>query len=409
MSGCARLNDFGLTSIADLNCMETSTSEFEATQRWMAPELFRINDEGKSNLSTRGSDVFALAMVTFEVSSVRRGTLCAGSETPSCTFLQVFTGQVPFAEYKTSAMVMKSIVDDERPQRPPKGKKLGLSDEFWEIIRSSLAQEVEKRPPVETFVEFLEKTTPDIAVLKGLAEFDANSEVDIQQLRHIFEYGDNALLGMREAETLVLIEVFDRVGFSIQCLPPSLDHESFLFQVLSSSLNDGTLRSQCLRGLQKVSVRCGLLPKSYWISYSSLAEPHDGSSPTRKVSRTHQRSIDGRLAAVKMVSLDRIENFSAFKHVRHFPSPKRPLPTPFLFGLLQRLCTNAVMWKRLRHPNVVNFLGFGSDYPPFSLVYPWMSNGNLSDYMREHPDTDKLGLVRGYSRRRCRLLNDPEL
>jgi len=178
----------------------------------MAPELFRINDEGKYGHSTRESDIFALAMVTFEVSNMHRGTLCSGSDTP-CTFFQVFTGQVPFAVYKTSAMVMKSIIDGERPQRPPKGKELGLSDEFWEIMQSSLAQEVEKRPPVETFVEFLEKATPDIVMLGELAEFDANSEDDIQRLRHMLEYGDNTLLGMREDEVLVLIEVFDRVGF----------------------------------------------------------------------------------------------------------------------------------------------------------------------------------------------------
>jgi len=64
------------------------------------------------------------------------------------------------------------------------------------------------------------------------------------------------------------------------------------------------------------------------------------------------------------------------------------------------------MWKRLRNPNVVRFLGFGSGSPPFSLVYPWMSNGNLSDYSRDHPDVDKLGLVRGYPRQRRQLPND---
>jgi len=78
-----------------------------------------------------------------------------------------------------------------------------------------------------------------------------------------------------------------------------------------------------------------------------------------------------------------------------FPDLKHLL---FMFPFLQRLCTNAVMWKRLRHPNVVSFLGFGSDSPPFSLVYPWMSNGNLSNYVREHPDVDKLSLVRRRSR-----------
>ena len=64
-------------------------------------------------------------------------------------------------------------------------------------------------------------------------------------------------------------------------------------------------------------------------------------------------------------------------------------------GFLQKLCTSAVMWKRLRHPNVANFLGFDSD-SPFSLVYPWMPKGNLPDYLRSHPDADRLGLVCGY-------------
>ncbi|KAF9646807.1 kinase-like protein, partial [Thelephora ganbajun] len=44
------------------------------------------------------------------------------------------------------------------------------------------------------------------------------------------------------------------------------------------------------------------------------------------------------------------------------------------------------------HPNVASFLGFCSG-SPFSLVYPWMSNGNLSDYLREHLGVDKLGLL----------------
>ena len=56
------------------------------------------------------------------------------------------------------------------------------------------------------------------------------------------------------------------------------------------------------------------------------------------------------------------------------------------------------MWKRLKHPNVANFLGFSSDSPPFPLVYPWMSNGNLSSYLREHPEVDRLSLVSDYPR-----------
>jgi hypothetical protein len=81
---------------------------------------------------------------------------------------------------------------------------------------------------------------------------------------------------------------------------------------------------------------------------------------------------------------------------------------PFSFRLFQKLCTNSVIWKRLKHPNVVSFLGFDSDSPPFSLVYPWMSNGNLSDYLRNHPNVDRLSLVCGYLRQGRQLSGDPD-
>ena len=129
-----------------------------------------------------------------------------------CIPLQVFTGQVPFPDCRTSAVVMKKLIDGERPQRPPKGKKLGLSDNLWEITQSSLAHEAKERPLVGTFIKFLEKAIPDISILKKLAEFNADSEDDIQELRRIFEYGDNTLFGMRDDETLFAIEVFDRVS-----------------------------------------------------------------------------------------------------------------------------------------------------------------------------------------------------
>ena len=115
-------------------------------------------------------------------------------------------------------MVMRRIVKGVRPSRPQKGKKLGLSDELWKLIQSSLVHEAERRPPVSTFVDYLEKATPEIAVLKELVEFDASSEEHIQKLRHMFEYENNTLLGMREEETLAVIEVFDQASLFVHYL-----------------------------------------------------------------------------------------------------------------------------------------------------------------------------------------------
>ena len=115
-------------------------------------------------------------------------------------------------------MVMTRILNGNRPPRPPKGNELGLSDKLWGIIQSSLAHEVEKRPSLSTFVYFLERAIPDIVVLDELTRFDANSEGHVKKLRHVFEYGDNTLLGMREKETLTIVEIFDRVSLLVHCL-----------------------------------------------------------------------------------------------------------------------------------------------------------------------------------------------
>ena len=130
----------------------------------------------------------------------------------------MFTGQVPFPENK-EFVVTRKIAEGERPPRPPKTTKLGLSDELWAVIQSSWAHEAGDRPPLSTLVDLLERDNPEVALLEELKEFDANSEDDVTKLRYMFDYADNALLGMREEESLVLIEVFDRVRFSLHLFP----------------------------------------------------------------------------------------------------------------------------------------------------------------------------------------------
>ena len=49
------------------------------------------------------------------------------------------------------------------------------------------------------------------------------------------------------------------------------------------------------------------------------------------------------------------------------------------------------MWKRLEHKNIVPLLGITSD--PLQLVSNWMPGGDLTEYIKKHPDADRLGLV----------------
>ena len=49
------------------------------------------------------------------------------------------------------------------------------------------------------------------------------------------------------------------------------------------------------------------------------------------------------------------------------------------------------MWRHLTHPNVIPLLGVTID--PSQLISGWVSGGDLTGYITDHPDTGRLGLV----------------
>ena len=51
------------------------------------------------------------------------------------------------------------------------------------------------------------------------------------------------------------------------------------------------------------------------------------------------------------------------------------------------------MWSTLCHPNVLPLLGVMMTDTQFSMVSEWMVNGNISGFVKVHPDVDRLELV----------------
>ena len=51
------------------------------------------------------------------------------------------------------------------------------------------------------------------------------------------------------------------------------------------------------------------------------------------------------------------------------------------------------MWKALQHPNVLPLIGVTMSETQFAMVSDWMSNGNISDYVKAHPEANQLELV----------------
>ena len=61
-----------------------------------------------------------------------------------------------------------------------------------------------------------------------------------------------------------------------------------------------------------------------------------------------------------------------------------------------------VAWKNLSHLNVVPLLGVTAD--PIQLISGWMPDIDLTGYITDHPDTDRLNLVGVLSTVLCDLL-----
>jgi len=63
--------------------------------------------------------------------------------------------------------------------------------------------------------------------------------------------------------------------------------------------------------------------------------------------------------------------------------------------IIGRFCKEVVMWKSLRHPNVLPLIGITMSETRFAMVSDWMVNGNINDFVRAHPKVDRLMLLIG--------------
>jgi hypothetical protein len=53
-------------------------------------------------------------------------------------------------------------------------------------------------------------------------------------------------------------------------------------------------------------------------------------------------------------------------------------------------------WKTLRHPNILPLIGVIMSETQFAMISDWMVHGNINDFVKAHPDANRLELV-GFS------------
>ncbi|KAJ3732802.1 kinase-like domain-containing protein [Lentinula guzmanii] len=127
--GQPRLADFGLTIFADST--RHNTTDQGGTLRWMAPELLYPMPGIECYKRTTASDMYAY------------GCLC----------IEVYTGQVPFADVRSEIMVLEKVLNDEHPGRPSGPNT--MTDELWNLINACWKHDRASRPKSGLVVDHL--------------------------------------------------------------------------------------------------------------------------------------------------------------------------------------------------------------------------------------------------------------
>ncbi|KAK0464744.1 kinase-like domain-containing protein, partial [Desarmillaria tabescens] len=158
----------------------------------------------------------------------------------------------------------------------------------------------------------------------------------------------------------------------MESIPLSL--EMMVIDVLQQELDD----TSCTDGYRTACMKCLLaLSKARNIVPSSLS--------SRDVTREGPYPIGG--GGFADIYKGRLHDTQVcLKVLRIF------IPEKAREKLLRDFCREALVWRQLRHPNILPFLGVNKDLfaPSYCLISPWMVNGNIMSYLEAHPDHDRL-------------------
>ncbi|KAF7373453.1 Kinase-like protein [Mycena sanguinolenta] len=174
-----------------------------------------------------------------------------------------------------------------------------------------------------------------------------------------------------------LISIFNSKDEEDVVLRLEGDPAQYFLDVVQETLDQGLLLEEnhsrmARRMIRKLSERCDMLPSSLFITGVSGREEH----PT----------FGGGYGDIFRASYN--EKPVALKRMRYF------LRGAELRRVHLKFCREALVWKDLRHPHILSFLGIDRNSFPATLcmVSPWMKHGTVMNYLQRqgHANVDKL-------------------
>jgi hypothetical protein len=139
-------------------------------------------------------------------------------------------------------------------------------------------------------------------------------------------------------------------------------------------------RRRCFRGLVKICGEHCILPSSYIIPESKVQKLGDCAVSSGGFSDVWPGMYEEDLAvAIKVIRYCELDDVQKVKKVRYpnlFPrtiGPDHP----------QNFCREVITWKRMSHPNILPLIGVMMNENEYSMVAPWMDNGNVIEFLKD--------------------------
>ena len=284
----------------------------------------------------------------------------------------MLTGAPPFANREKQELACKVVLSDERPSRPSDSESLGITNEIWSLLEICWIKDATSRPTANDVARCLKG-----AVKYWIADpiaFLAGSEAGVQEVIN---------MGHERAQMIAdeLDKVRDRMNVE-------LVGDSNLFPQALDSVGVSTNTEKYLRCLQKLCGASGVFPRSFALN-GGLEKVESAPFARGGFSDVYKATCNGKAVVVKALRIDILGEEQRARMV-WIPSPAwlRSLVIPS-----QSLAKEVVGWKWLRHDNILPFLGVTSIPRPSCIVSPWMRNGNIMTFLKNHPEYNPFSLV----------------
>jgi serine/threonine protein kinase len=150
-----------------------------------------------------------------------------------------------------------------------------------------------------------------------------------------------------------------------------------VIELLDCALNTAQLTTdlyrQCLRALREICGLTGTLPSTYMLA-EGLTKSDAVPAASGGFADVWRGIYCDTKVGIKSLRVYRGDNQETLK---------------------QAFCREIVTWKRLVHENILPLTGVSTTLFPFCMISPWMDNGNLIDYVRSNPATNRVTLLLG--------------